>query len=156
MPQVETSAIEVVARIHEPPALQSTSRPEKPHPKASSLSAAARLEVYLHTLREELEDEDGEAGSVSFFGIGLLKVVLARSRRGQASWILLSFLLASAELLAVLAVAVGVHFRKCLYDDDCKTGTVCAFLHDRRHGWLNQALCFDCQGFTTQVVMEVW
>jgi len=158
----DVSAVEVVARIHDPSGVvKSTSQHESrsaervesaeiagksTRRRSSALSAAARLESNLAALREELEDEDGEAGSVSFFGVCLLKVVLARSRAGQAIWVLMSYALATAELLAVLAVAVGIHYQKCLNDDDCKVGSVCMFLHHRNHGWLNQAICFDCQG----------
>ena len=51
------------------------------------------------------------------------------------------------EIFAVQSVAIGTGYQKCLYDDDCKLGTFCAYLHlpyMPKETFVRQAICVDC------------
>ena len=93
----------------------------------------------------QLEDDEAEAGAVTFYGVALLHSVVLR--RGSWKWIFAALGLALMEIFAVQSVAIGTGYSKCLYDDDCKLGTVCAYLHTPsmpKDSFFRQAICVDC------------
>ena len=68
-------------------------------------------------------------------------------RRGSWKWVFAALGLALMEIFAVQSVAIGTGYSKCLYDDDCKLGTVCAYLHTPsmpKEVFFRQAICVDC------------
>ena len=102
-----------------------------------------RMQQNLAALRAELAEEEYEAGTVTFFGVAVLQAVVSARRSTQMLWISMSLILAILEVYAIMAIAVGIHYPKCVYDDDCKLGSVCMYISSRG-SFMNQAVCVDC------------
>ena len=106
------------------------------------------LKGKLGQLQQVLQYPDGEAGEVNIYGIALLQVVVGRSWKSKVAWTSLALIMATVEVLALLAIAMGSSYTKCVYDDDCLIGTACVFV--RRHEeqgtdtFYRQPICVDC------------
>jgi len=88
-------------------------------------------------------DDEAEAGAVNVYGVAILHSVVLRSWWGQAMWTTTALVLSFCTVTCVISVGLGTTYEKCLFDDDCKLGTVCVFLHEEDH-FQGQSLCMDC------------
>jgi hypothetical protein len=60
------------------------------------------------------------------FDSGLAQpAALRRDRSSRFWWTIGAVLLALFQNSCLVAIAIGMHYRKCVYDDDCNLGTVC-------------------------------
>ena len=103
----------------------------------------------LRKLQQELQDPDGEAGEVNMYGVALLQVVVARSWKAKVYWTTLAIVLALVEVFALLSIAVGSTYPKCVYDDDCPIGTACIFVRREADSYYRQPICVDCNHLVT-------
>ena len=126
------------------------SSPRLISPRVNSPCQLLCMRTFLESLDRALahqlnDDEEAEAGSISFYGVTLLHLLVLR--RGGWFWALAALALALLEVFATQSVAIGTGYQKCVYDDECKLGTVCVYMRlegMEENQYLNQAVCLDC------------
>jgi len=134
----------VVEVMKQPPSPFQRMGTRRLHASTDKAAMLDKMQGNLDVLRKELnDDEEAEAGSISFYGVTLLHLLVLR--RGGWFWALAA--LALLEVFATQSVAIGTGYQKCVYDDECKLGTVCVYMRlegMEENQYLNQAVCLDC------------